>query len=447
MRDFIFVGFMALLLVVAAGRPFVGILVWSWISFMSAHRLVWGFATSLPWAILAFGATIIGCLVAQEPKRFRFTAILALFAVFAAFITLTTAISIAPPGVSFKMYDRVMKIILVLFLTSFLLTERWRVHAMVWLIVISLGFFGVRGGIFTLMTGGGFRVLGPPDSMIADRNHLAVALLIAIPLMNWLRMHSAHRIVRWGLVAAMVLTLFAVVGSQSRGALLGLAAVALTLWWRVPNKFVSGTVLAVALAGVLAFMPQTWVDRMWTIETYGEDASAMGRVNMWRAAVDIAVARPLGSGFRAAYSQEVVDRYSPGIRARATHSIYFEVIADHGFVGFAIWSLILATGVWYSLRIVSLSRDRPDLKWASDLARMSQVSIVAYMSGGAFLSLSYWDVFWTLLIILGAVHVMVRDAVQVPARAPALQAPRAGAGAAGGGWRGGPMPARSAPKV
>lgn len=76
------------------------------------------------------------------------------------------------------------------------------------------------------MTGGAFIVVGPPDSMIGDRNHLAVALLFAIPLMNYLRQQSSHPIVRWGLVLGMASTPTAVVGSQSRGALIGLAATA-----------------------------------------------------------------------------------------------------------------------------------------------------------------------------------------------------------------------------
>lgn len=423
MRDLIFLTLVGLLLCVALARPFVGILLWSWISFMSAHRLLWGAAAGLPWAMLSFLATIVGCLVAQEPKRVRVTAIMVLFALFAAFVTLTTAMSIAPPGVSFRMWDRVMKIIVALLLTAAFLTERWRLHALVWIIVIALGFFGVRGGIFTLATGGGFRVLGPPDSMIGDRNHLAVALLVSIPLMNWLRMHSAHRLVRIGLFAAMGLTLISVLGSQSRGALIATAAVGFALWLRTPNKLVSGPVIAVFLAGAISFMPQSWVDRMQSIQNYEEDASAMGRIRMWEAATNMAIARPLGGGFRAIYFQEIVNRYAPGVTARATHSVYFEVIADHGFVGFAIWTAILACGIWYTLRIAALARDRPDLRWAYDLARMSQVSIVAYMTGGALLSLSYWDVFWTLLVILGATHAMVREAVsEGRSRAPATGA-------------------------
>jgi hypothetical protein len=45
--------------------------------------------------------------------------------------------------------------------------------------------------------------------------------------------------------------------------------------------------------------------------------------------------------------------------------------------------------------------------WAYDLARMSQISIVTYLLGGTFLSLSYWDFFWALLIINAAAYRLV----------------------------------------
>jgi probable O-glycosylation ligase (exosortase A-associated) len=416
------------LLPLAAARPFVGVLLWCWVSFMNPHRLGWGFASELPLATMAFGITLVGCLVAREPRRLPVNAVTVLLVAFLACITVSSFAALAPPPVVWRMWEFVLKIILGLLLTAALLTDRWRIHALVWLMVISLGYFGVRGGVFTLITGGGYIVFGPPETMITDRNALAVGLLVTLPLMNYLRMASPYKVVRWGLVAAMVLTLFAVVGSQSRGALLGLAATALVFWLRSSAKLVSGIAIAVAVAGAVAFMPASWTERMHTIETYQEDQSAMGRLKIWKAAFALAVERPLvGAGFRAVYQQDIVDRVATDTMARADHSIWFEVLGEHGFIGFAVWLGILLAGVFYSFRIVSLARDRPDLHWARDLARMAQVSIVAYAAGGSFLSLGYWDLFWTILVIVAATHAVVAQAVgqERPLRraAPAVARP------------------------
>lgn len=420
MRDLAFAGMLVPLLAMAVARPFVGVLVWSWISFMNPHREVYGFAQTMPWAMLTFLVTVFGCVLAREPRRPAINGVTVLLLVFAALITLTSFTGIGPVEPRWYMYDRVIKILAGLLLTASLLTERRRVDALVWLMVIALGYYGVKGGIFTLATGGKYIVMGPLESMIEDRNHLAVALLVTLPLMNYLRMHARHRIVRQGLVFAMATTLLSVVGSQSRGALVGLIATAGVFWLRSRGKVVSGIAVLVGIAVAIAFMPESWVERMSTIRSYNEDESAMGRITMWIAAFNFAMLRPLvGGGFRAIYDQGIVNMVSPGTFARATHSIWLEVMADHGFPTFFVWLGIIGYGMWYTRRIAKLAKGREDLRWAFDLARMTQVSAVAYMSGGSFLSLSYWDFFWTLLVVTGATHTLVRQAVQEQARVAA----------------------------
>lgn len=428
MRDLVFTALMIPLIGMAGAQPFVGVLLWSWISFMSVHQLNWGFATSLPWAAIVFVVTVFGCFVAREPKRAPVNALTVLTVLMMAGITVTSLTALGPAEWVWPMWDRVFKILLGLLLTAALLDSRRRVHALIWLIVVSLGYFGVKGGIFTLRSGGSHIVLGPPNSMIADRNQLAAALLVSLPLMNYLRMNSRHRIIRIGFAIAMVTTLFSVVGSQSRGALVGLVATAAVLWTRSRGKILSGVAIVLFVGLAIAFMPHSWVERMDTMLHYEEDGSAMGRITVWMASLAIARARPLlGGGFRAMYQQDIVNRVMPGVAARAAHSIWFEVLGEHGFVVFGIWLGMLITGGLYTLQIARLTRKRPDLRWANDLARMSQVSMVAYMSAGSFVSLSYWDCFWTLMVVLGAVKRLVTEAVRKPAPSPTAPVE--------GGWR------------
>ncbi|WP_372620662.1 putative O-glycosylation ligase, exosortase A system-associated [Falsiroseomonas sp.] len=408
MRSLVFLAFYSALLPLAFVQPFVGALVWCWIAFMNPHREVWGFATSLPYATVVFAVTVVACVLAREPKKLAANGVTIGLIVFGALITLTSLTTSGDPSETWRLWERTMKTILGALLVASLLTTRERIHALVWLMAISVGFYGVKGGIFTLVTGGGFMVLGPPDSMIADRNHVAVGMLVALPLMNYLRLQSAHRMVQIGMLAAMGLTVLAAIGTQSRGALIALAATAAVLWWRSRGKVVSGLAIVGCVVGVLSFMPASWEERMRTITNYEQDGSAMGRVQIWRAALLLGLERPLvGAGFRAPYQPVVVARVAPEVTARAVHSIYFEVIGEHGFPAFAVWSFLTAAGVYYSFRLVALSRDRPDLSWAGDLGRMVPVSITAYLSGGAFLSLSYWDYYWTILIVVAAAHALV----------------------------------------
>jgi len=424
LRDAVFIAAMLALLPLAAARPFVGVLLWSWISFMNPHRMVYGTASAMPLAAAVFCVTVLGCVLAREPRRLTLNGVTVLMLVLMGCFTVTTLTALGPAPAVWQRYELIQKMLLGLLLTASLLNDRWRVHALLWVMVMSLGYFGLKGGVFALLTGGEHRVFGPMQTMIEDNNHLAAGLLVTLPLMNYLRLHSRHRAVRLALVAVMVLTLLATVASYSRGALLGLTAATLVLWLRSRRKLTSGIVLAACVAGAIAFMPERWTQRMETLNTYEADSSATDRLVMWSTALKLALDRPLvGSGFAGPYTRAVVDRVDEYSPARAVHSIWFEVIGEHGFPTFAVWLGLTVAGVFYSVRLLRLTRGRPDLAWAQDLGRMAQVSIVAYLVSGTFLSLSYWDYYWTLLVVLGATYALAARAVrgEVNAEAPAWQ--------------------------
>jgi hypothetical protein len=65
-------------------------------------------------------------------------------------------------------------------------------------------------------------------------------------------------------------------------------------------------------------------------------------------------------------------------------------------------------------RIIRDSRGRPDLQWAKHLAQMVQVSLVGYAICGAFLGLAYFDLYYTLIVLLVLTRQQVLAAVQPP---------------------------------
>jgi putative inorganic carbon (HCO3(-)) transporter len=433
MRSLLIASDMLLLLGISLTRPFVGVLLWSWIAFMNPHQLAWGFASGVPWAMLAFIATIVGCFTAREPKRLPITGVTVLMLLFMAAVTISTSVAMAPQtGEVFAKYIFVIKVFAFILLTVSMLTTPRRIYAMIWVMVISLAFFGGKGGVFTLIHGGsGGRVEGPPGTMIADNNQLAVALLVTLPLINFLRIHSTHRLVRIGLGVTMGLTLLAVVGSYSRGALIALAAVAVFFWLKSRRKLVYGVLVFGAVAGAVSFMPHEWTERMYTIQTYKQDDSAEGRLKMWHTAWLIAKARPLtGGGFFAPYSRAVVDQFDRTSPARAVHSIWFELLGENGFPALFIWFGITVAAALAARRIIRRTRDHPELAWCADLARMTQVSMIAYLVGGTLLSLSYWDFYFTVVGVVTATDVYVRQTLARPDAVALAVLPRWRRGAA-----------------
>jgi putative inorganic carbon (HCO3(-)) transporter len=217
-------------------------------------------------------------------------------------------------------------------------------------------------------------------------------------------------VVRVGLVCTMLLSLFAIIGTYSRGALLGLGAVTVLLAWRSSHRVAMLFAVGVSVAVAISFMPTTWVNRMATLETYQEDESAQAHLSSWQIATAFALARPLtGAGFMGSYTADVVDQFDPGQVPRAVHSIYLEVLGENGFPAFFVWLGISLVGIANTRRIMRQTRGMREFEWARDLAKMAQVSIVAYLVAGAFLPFSYWDFYFTMLVAVAATRERVTE--------------------------------------
>jgi probable O-glycosylation ligase (exosortase A-associated) len=157
-------------------------------------------------------------------------------------------------------------------------------------------------------------------------------------------------------------------------------------------------------------MPQKWFERMETIRNYREDQSAMGRINAWGFAYNLARDRPFVGGGYEAFRAELFAYYAPDPEdVHDAHSIYFEVLGEHGFVGLFLF-LGLGLLVWRSCSwIRRQARGDPELEGFSDLARMTQVSLVGYAVGGAFLGLAYFDLYYNLVGIVILAKTMVGE--------------------------------------
>ncbi len=170
--------------------------------------------------------------------------------------------------------------------------------------------------------------------------------------------------------------------------------------------------IALVLVLGIVLMPQYWHERMGTIAAEEVDASVQGRLDAWGYAIDLALERPIGGGFRA------VEGYvnpNSGV-SRSAHSIYFEVLGEHGFVGLALY-LALGIGTFLmGTRILRHAKGDPDLVWARDLASMLQVSIAAFAVAGLFLGLAFFDLFYHLVVIMVLTGAVVREALSTATR-------------------------------
>jgi probable O-glycosylation ligase (exosortase A-associated) len=252
-----------------------------------------------------------------------------------------------------------------------------------------------------LITGGSYRVWGPARSFIAGNNEIGLALIMTLPLIFFVRSIVQSRLASVALLVGAFLCFAAILGTHSRGALVGLMAMGILLGLRSPNRAQYFMVALVAIPFVFMFMPEAWWDRMESIKDYQSDASALGRINAWWMALNLASHNPLLGGGLAAFTRYNFMLYAPEPdRVNDAHSIYFEVLGEQGFIGLAIFLAIgiatLATG----RKIRKQTRKIQELRWAYNLATMTQLSVLGYAVSGLFLGLAYFDFYYMLVALM-----------------------------------------------
>ena len=238
---------------------------------------------------------------------------------------------------------------------------------------------------------------------MGDGNDFAWALIVMMPIALALvlgRRNPTFRLIGLGAAGLCVL---GIIGTQSRGGTLGLAAAALYGWWFVAKRRLLGAAAVVVLAiAVVIIAPKGYFTRMQTVAEYEEDNSAQARIQAWGAAIRMAVDHPLGVGagnFNSAYGRFYNDpngRVGWGAaRWISAHSIYFKVLGEYGFLGLTMLVWLIGVNIrdnFASRRPLRDSRaEAPiDDRWPAFL----NMSIIGFAVAGVFLTgFSYPHIF------------------------------------------------------
>jgi len=395
-------------------RPWIGVLLWTWISYMSPHRMSYGFAFDFPFALIISVVTLAGLLVSKDRGRIPITIETVLLAILWVVFFLSTFLSAFYPDAAWAQLNKVSKILLMTFVTAMLINSKQRIFALFAVVAFSLGFFGFKGGIWSILSGGGSadsQVLGPEGTFLGGNTEIGLALNMNLPILLYLRRHVKRPWLRHLMLVTFFLTIIAIIATYSRGALLGLIAVVGFIIVLSKARAWGIALLVIGIPLVLTLAPERWIGRMQTIKTYEGDASAMGRIHMWILSMRIAADRPfLGGGFRC-MTEEITLRYFPESPDRGfdAHNIFFQILAEHGVTGLLLYAGLIFVTFGTLGRIHRRARDNLDLAWMADFARMIQGSLVAYVVSGFFLSLCYFDLFFLLVAATAAMSVLLQS--------------------------------------
>ncbi len=407
MRDVVLAAIMAVLVPASFFWPFLGILAWTWVSYFNPHRFAWSFTRELPLAQMVAIPTLLGLAFAKErrlPPMTRETFLLLLLWIWFGLTTINVYFSDPffhhlPETVN--RLREVSKILLIVFVSMMLVTSYKKLRWWYLVTIGSFALFSLKGFIFGLRTEGQFTAYGPGGSMIGDNNALALALNISLPMFFYLPRAESSLALRLAMRLSFLLAVVTIILTYSRGGLLGLASVLAALAVKSRRKLLAGVGILIFVLAVFIAAPEKWTERMETLKTAKEtDPSALARLRSWEFSTRLALDNPtMGGGFQT-FTDPLYDRYGlGGGPSLGPHSIYFQVLAEHGFPGLLLFLSLLGFSFFSCRKLqrrFGAYSETPNV-WIEAYANAIQVGLVAYAVSGAFLGHAYFDLYYQLV--------------------------------------------------
>ncbi len=395
----------------------VAVMTYIWFSLLLPQRVLYNsipFGLSMPFATIAIALWIVGMRKERPPAD----GIFALLVIFFAWCTLTNFVAMFPEAAWMK-WEEFFKVFIMAVIVASVVNSRERLHALAWVIVLGFGFHGFKAGVWTVLSGGGGTVLGP-GSYFANENEVARVFLVVIGLSYYLWRQTASPPGRLIAVVIGASSALGVIGTGSRGGLIALGAMLAYFVIRSPYRLslLSGAVVVAALA--FAVTPTKRVDilteRYQSISDYETDGSFNARLEAWDYAISVIQRLPItGGGFNIYFANTGSDG-----KHREPHSSYFEVLAEHGFVGFFLWSLL---SVWVFLRAWRVERigaRHAETHWARDFGFAIQLCLVGHFVGGLVKNHGYFQPFYLYVAMVVQMTAVLMASRQQQAPASSL---------------------------
>jgi len=386
--------------------PFAGLMTFTWLAYMRAQDLCWGFARTMRFSYFVAAVMLFGWLAHGTRPFTRWDIRTRLMVALAFVIAISLLGAKYDNAYVIQRYLEYVKIIIISLFTVGQIDSRKRLRLMLWTIALSLGFFGFKGGLHGVLSFGA-EIHRGPGGMLEDNNDFALALTMNIPLLMYLGFLEENRWVRRFCVLSVFLSVVTILLTHSRGGFLAMSAVMAVFVWRSKNRAMG---FGLAALGVIAFFlltPQHVLDRLSTIETYQQDSSAHARLTAWTVASRMIMAHPvLGVGmrnFRANWAEFSVGLVAPGAKfAFVAHNSYLQIWAESGSIAFFLFLTILGSCFYTlrKLRIRALQTDGAD--WIFHYTRMFEASLVGFVVGATFLNRGHFDLFYHIVAIISA---------------------------------------------
>jgi putative inorganic carbon (HCO3(-)) transporter len=413
-------------------RPFYGIILWIIVAFLNPQAYTWTAFDAFPWAAAVAVPTVLGMLVSDRKLERVASRDMMLLGVLWIWMTITTLIStnstefLHHAADSWERWRFVTKVLFMTVCMIPIVSSFERLRILMLTIAGCFGFYVLKSLPFVILTGGVYRLYGPERSMIADNNDFGLALNMTLPMYFYLAQSETRPWLKRLMAFLFVITLPAIFFTYSRGALVGLGATLLLMLLQSKRRLAIVPVVVMGLLIAVFLAPQAWQDRMDLRGDSVMDSSARSRLNAWAFSRALAADYPITGGGFATFTPELFAQYAPTmvLNTYGAHSVYFQVLAEHGYVGLTIYLGFVASALATARKVGRLAK-RSGAREVGLYADMFQFSLVGFLVCGLFLGRAYFDYFFTVVACITILkHVAFeRQPIPVPADSGTRAAP------------------------
>jgi len=411
MRDLGLIAFLAGLIALGFKRPFLFVLAYAYVDIVSPQRLSYYLLNAIPVSLICFMLALGGWLLRDDKGGTRLAPRQLLLILLLGWAAYTTAHADFPLEAQDK-WAWVWKALLFAIFLPLTLRTRLRIEALVLYMVLCAASIIIVGGIKTLASGGGYgelNLLVDSNSGLYEGSTISAVAVAIVPLILWLAKYGTIYPPDWKVrlfAGALIFSCLLIpVGTQARTGLICIGLLGILTLRATKRRAVYITIVGIATLTAVPLLPQSFTNRMNTIEGYQGDASASTRLAVWAWTWNYVQHHPLGGGFNAYLQNKLVIQLSDQAgsannqsvassiqtdQARAYHSAYFEMLGEQGFPGFTLWALLHLSGLIGMERIRRQYKSATEKdRWVAPLATALQHGQLIYLAGALFVGIAF----------------------------------------------------------
>jgi probable O-glycosylation ligase (exosortase A-associated) len=413
-------------------RPFIGLGLWIWTAMFFPNAWVYGIASGIRYNLLISAATIFTYIFSKPKNKLELGSTGVLLLMFLAWTTFTSIYAMAPSNIVWDFWNEFLKTTLLFVLMTLAILKKRHIDFFLWCLVLSIGFYAALEGLKFIASGGAHKIEGLAGHTLGDRNELAVAFSMMLPITFYLLEEFGKKsvLIRAGLIGLILLLVISIIGTLSRGGAIALSVVGVYLFLKSKRKILLLVISLILGSLCFGLIPSDWFTRMDTMHDIADDSSFMGRVVAWKLSFILATLHPfVGGGFKSleflpvwvTLSQSfgtfsffpTGNSYPDPNMSHAAHSIYFQVLGEHGFVGLLLFLSILVTAFRKAGKVAKTVAKMGGPTWIINLSVALRLTIFTYCVGGAALSFAYFDMTYAVCALVIVLEKRILPAVSL----------------------------------